>query len=56
MGHCTLGVEGRAGALGWGLERLTSKKLFTQTCTNQTTSWLMCSYNTFDAQMNHGQT
>ncbi len=28
----------------------------TQTCTNETTSWLVCSWNTFGAWMNHGQT
>jgi len=36
--HCILGIEGRVGALGWGLERLTSKSIIH---TNQTTSWLM---------------
>jgi hypothetical protein len=25
-----------------------------QTCTNQTTSWLVCSWSTFGARMNHG--
>jgi len=27
LAHNTLGVEGRAGALGWGLGRLTSKSI-----------------------------
>jgi hypothetical protein len=27
-----------------------------QTCTNQTISWLECSWNTFGARTNHGQT
>ncbi len=31
-------------------------QLFTWTCTNQTTSWLMHSWNTFGARMNHKQT
>jgi hypothetical protein len=31
-------------------------QLFTQTCTNQTTSWLVHSWNTFGARMNHKQT
>jgi hypothetical protein len=31
-------------------------QLLTQTCTNQTTSWLVHSLNTFGATMKHGQT
>jgi hypothetical protein len=31
-------------------------QLFTWTCTNQTTSWLVCSWNTFGAWMNHMHT
>jgi hypothetical protein len=31
-------------------------QLFTRTCTNQTTSWLMHSRSTFDARTNHEQT
>ncbi len=31
-------------------------QLFTRTCTNQTTNWLMHSWNIFGAWMNHGQT
>jgi len=31
-------------------------QLFTQTCTNQTTSWLMHSYITFGAQTSHNHT
>jgi hypothetical protein len=30
-------------------------QLLTQTCTNQTTSWLVHSLNTFGAKTNHGQ-
>jgi hypothetical protein len=31
-------------------------QLFSWTCTNQITSWLMCSWRTFGARMSHGQT
>jgi len=31
-------------------------QLLTQTCTNQTTSWLMHNLNTFGARKSHGQT
>jgi len=48
-----LGVKGRVGALGWGLWWVTSRSIIH---TNQTTSWLVCNWNTFDAQMRHGQT
>jgi len=51
-----LGVEGRAGALGWGLRRVTSNQLFTRTYTNQTTSWIVCNLSIFSAQTSHGQT
>jgi hypothetical protein len=37
-------------------EEWRANQLFTQTCTNQTISWLVHSWNTFGAQMNHGQT
>ncbi len=52
----TSGVEGRARAPGWDKEDGQAIHLFTQTCTNQTTNWLMHSWNTFGARMNHGQT
>jgi hypothetical protein len=45
------GIEGRVGALGWGLRRMTNKLIIN---TNQTTSWLVCGWSTFDAQMSHG--
>jgi len=45
----TLGVKRHVRALGWGLGRLTSNQLFTRTCTNQTTSWLVHSWSTFGA-------
>ncbi len=44
-----LGVEGRAGALGWGLRRLKKNQLLTWTCINQTISWLMRNWNIFGA-------
>jgi hypothetical protein len=31
-------------------------QLLTQTCTNQITSWLVCSFNVFGVRMRHGQT
>ncbi len=31
-------------------------QLFTQICTNQTTSWVVHSWSTYSAQMNHEQT
>jgi len=37
----TSGVEGCAGALGWDLDEQQAVQLFTRTCTNQTTSWLV---------------
>jgi hypothetical protein len=52
----TSGVEGRFGAMGWGLRRLTSNSIIRRTCTNQTTSWLMHSWSTFGAWTSHGQT
>jgi hypothetical protein len=55
LAHSILGVKGCVGALGWGLGRGTSKSL-TQTCRNQTISWLMHSWSIFGAQTNHEQT
>jgi hypothetical protein len=52
----TLGVEGHAGAARWNYDEWQANQLLTQICTNQTTSWLMYSWNTFRAWMNHGQT
>jgi hypothetical protein len=49
-------VEVRAGVLGWGLGRLTNKSNTHTNQTNQTTSWLMCNYNTFCARTSHEQT
>jgi len=43
-------------ALGWGLEDWQASQLLTQTYTNQTTSWLICNWNTFSAHMSHKQT
>jgi hypothetical protein len=42
--------------LGRGLGRATSGSIIHTTCTNHTTSWLMCSWNTFDALTSHEQT
>jgi len=50
------GVERRAWALGWGLERMTKGQLFTRTYKNQTTSWLLCNWSIYGAWMNHGPT
>jgi hypothetical protein len=51
FGACSLvrnisGVEGHVGILGWGLGGWTVTQLLTRTCTNQATSWLMCSCST----------
>ncbi len=51
--HITLGVKGHVEASRWGLGRMTSGLIIH---TNQTTSWLMCSWSTFGAQTNHGHT
>ncbi len=61
MGICSLarnilGVERRAGTMGWGIGKVTSSQIFTRTCANQTTSWLMNNWSIFGAQTNHGQT
>jgi len=45
-------VEGCVGASRWGLRSLINNSLFAWTCTNQTTSWLMCSWGT----LVHGRT
>jgi len=39
-----------------GTKKSDKHQLFTRTYTNQTTSWLVRSLNTFGACMNHGQT
>jgi len=49
-------VKGCVGVLRWGLKRVTNRSLFTRTCINQTTSWLMHGWNIFDAWMNQGHT
>ncbi len=46
-------VEGRVGALGWGLREVISESIIH---TNQITSWLVRGWNTFGAQMNHRHT
>ncbi len=51
-----LGVEGHVRTPGCGLGQVISGQLFTRTCINQTTSWLMCSWNTFGAWTSHGHT
>jgi hypothetical protein len=38
------------------LGRMTNTQSLTQTCTTQTTSWLVHSWNTFGAKASHGQT
>jgi len=38
------------------LGKMTSDQSLTRTCTNQITSWLMHSWSTFGARMNHEQT
>jgi hypothetical protein len=52
----TLGVEGCVGAPGWGLWQMTSESIIHMNLQNQTTSWLMCGWNTFSARMSHGHT
>jgi len=56
LARSILGVDGRAGAPGWGLRRVTSNQLFTRTYTNQTTSWLVRNLSIFSARTSHGQT
>ncbi len=51
----TSGVQGHAGVLGWGLGRLTSESITHTTCTNQTTSWLVHTWNIFGAWTKHGK-
>jgi hypothetical protein len=51
--HSTSGVKGRVGAPGWGLRRLTNNLI---THTNETTNWLVHSWTTFGAWINHEQT
>jgi hypothetical protein len=48
--------KGACWSSGMGLGRMISNQSFTWTCTNQTTSWLMHSKNTFGARMSHRQT
>jgi hypothetical protein len=38
-----------------GLGRMICNQSITRTCTNQTTSWLVHSWNIFGARTNHGQ-
>ncbi len=52
----TLGVKGRVRAPRWGLRRLISNSIIHTNQTNQTKSWLVHSWNTFGARMNHEQT
>jgi len=39
-----------------GLGRMKSNQSLTWTCTNQPTSWLVHSWDTFGVRMSHGQT
>jgi hypothetical protein len=39
-----------------GTRKNDKHQLLTQTCTNQTTSWLVCNLSAFGARANHGQT
>jgi len=52
----TSGVEGHVGVPGWGLGQMTSESIIHMECTNQTTTWLMHSWNIFTTQTNHEQT
>jgi hypothetical protein len=38
-----------------GIRKSDKHQLFTRTCTNQITSWLVHNLSTFGAKMNHGQ-
>ncbi len=49
-------VAGHARAPGWDKDEWQTSQLFTRTFTNQTTSWLVHSWNTFGARMNNEQT
>jgi hypothetical protein len=52
----TSGVEGCIGALVWGLGQMINRSIIHTNQTNQTTSWLVCNWNTFDAWTNHWHT
>ncbi len=56
LAHSTLRVEGCVRAPKWGLDELWTNQLFTWTCTNQTTSWLVHNWSIFGAQTNHKHT
>jgi len=56
LAHNTSGVEGRAGALGWGLGRLTSKSI-THTDLHKLNNKLVnAQLEHFSARTSHGQT
>jgi hypothetical protein len=45
LARSILGIEGRAGAPRWGLRRLTRNSITHMDLQNQTTSWLVSSWN-----------
>jgi hypothetical protein len=49
-------VKGCVKVPGWDYDEWQVNQLFTKTCTNQTTSWLMHNWNTFGARTSHEQT
>jgi hypothetical protein len=60
VGACSMAcstrvIDGHVGAPGWGLGRVTSKSITHTYLHNQTTSWLVHSWNIFGAWMSHKQ-
>jgi hypothetical protein len=51
-----LGVERHVGAPGWDYNEQQAIQLFTQTCTNEITNWLVQSRSIFVARTSHKQT
>ncbi len=56
LARSTLKIKGHVRTLGWGLGRMTSESTIHTNQTNQTTSWLMRSWNTFGARTSHEHT
>jgi hypothetical protein len=56
LGSQHFGGKGACWSFGMGTKKSDKHQLLTWTCTNQTTSWLMHSLNTFDVKTSHGQT
>jgi hypothetical protein len=52
--HSTLGVEGRVGALRWGLGILANKSITHKDLHKPNNNWLVRSWNIFGARTSHG--